>query len=81
MAAKKKSFEESLQRLEEIVELMENGETGLEQSVKLYKEGVDISVFCAQKLKDVEQEVSLLQRTAAGAFEKRSFGMEDEDEL
>lgn len=78
MAAKKKNFEDSLQRLEEIVELMENGDADLEQSVKLYKEGVDISVFCAGKLKEVEQEISVLQKTASGVFEKKPFEpMED----
>ncbi len=73
MAAKKKTFEASLKRLEEIVELMEQGEVDLEQSVKLYKEGVDISVFCASKLTEAEQEISILQKTAAGAFVKQPF--------
>jgi exodeoxyribonuclease VII small subunit len=73
MAAKKKNFEDSLQRLEEIVELMENGDVDLDSSVKLYKEGVDLSLFCAGKLKEAEQEISILQKTAAGAFVKKPF--------
>lgn len=73
MAARKKSFEDNLRRLEEIVDLMENGNIGLEESVKLYKEGVNISVSCAQKLKDVQQQVSILQKTASGLFEKQPF--------
>ncbi len=73
MAAKKKSFEDNLKRLEEIVDLMENGNVGLEESLKLYKEGVDISVLCAQKLQDVQQQVSTLQKTASGLFEKQPF--------
>ena len=32
---------------------MENEETGLEESVKLYKEGVELSAFCAEKLSKV----------------------------
>ena len=73
MAAKKKTFEENLKRLEEIVDLMENGNVGLDESLKLYKEGVNISVLCAQKLKDVEQQVSVLQKTASGLFDKEPF--------
>ncbi len=69
----KKTFEGSLERLEEIVELMEQGQVDLEQSVKLYKEGVDLSLFCASKLKEAEQEISVLQKTAEGVFEKRPF--------
>ncbi len=78
MAAKKKNFEDSLRRLEEIAELMENNDIDLEQSVKLYKEGVDISVFCAGKLKEAEQEISILQKTAAGVFEKQPFKQMEE---
>lgn len=82
MAAKKKNFEDSLRRLEEIVNLMEQGEVDLEQSVKLYKEGVDISVFCADKLTEAQQQITLLQKTASGAFEKRPFEQgEDNNEL
>ncbi len=78
MAAKKKTFEESLKRLEEIVELMEQGEVDLESSVKLYKEGVDLSVQCAGKLKEAQQQVSQLQKTAAGAFAKKPFDSVEE---
>lgn len=71
--AKKKTFEEALNRLEEIVNEMENSETGLEQSVKLYKEGVELSVQCSEKLNAIEQEVSVLQKNAEGVFVKKPF--------
>lgn len=71
--AKKKTFEEALARLEEIVALMENNETGLEESVKLYKEGVELSVLCAGKLENIEQQVTLLQQSAEGVFTQKSF--------
>jgi exodeoxyribonuclease VII small subunit len=71
--AKRKTYEEALSRLEEIAQLMEDGTIGLEQSVKLYKEGVELSLFCSKKLNEAEQEVSLLQKTAEGDFESTPF--------
>ncbi len=78
MAVKKKNFEESLKRLEEIAEAMENESTGLEESVKLYKEGVELSVYCAEKLNKAEQQVSQLKINADGTFSKRAFDLEGE---
>ena len=74
MAVKKQSFEEALARLEQIAEAMESDETGLEESVKLYKEGVKLSAFCAVKLNKAQQEVKELQQTADGVFKTVDFG-------
>ena len=73
MAAKKRGFEEALARLEEIAETMEKEETGLEESVKLYKEGVELSAFCAEKLTKAQQEVTELKKTADGIFKTEPF--------
>lgn len=78
MAAKKKNFEEALKRLEEIAEAMENEGTGLEDSVKLYKEGVELSVYCAEKLNKAEQQVYELKVNADGTFSKKTFDLEEE---
>lgn len=76
--ARKKTFEEALARLEEIADLMENGETGLENSVKLYKEGVELSVYCSEILNKAEQQVMELKESADGVFSKRNFNMGEE---
>lgn len=78
MAAKKKNFEESLRRLEEIVNIMENSDADLDSTVKLYKEGVDLSLFCADKLKTAEQEISVLRKKAEGVFEKQPFDVKED---
>ena len=69
----KKSFEDNLQRLEEIAELMESEETTLEGSLKLYKEGIDLCIKLGEKLEDISQQVSLLKKSAEGVFEKKPF--------
>ncbi len=53
-------FEKKLGRLEEIVNKMEKGDLALEESLKLFEEGVKLSRECHQKLNDAESKVKLL---------------------
>lgn len=53
-------FEKKLSRLEEIVQKMEKGEVSLEDSLKLFEEGVKLSRECHQKLTDAELKVKKL---------------------
>jgi exodeoxyribonuclease VII small subunit len=53
-------FEKKLARLEEIVNHMEKGDLALEDSLKLFEEGVKLSRECHQKLNDAESKVKLL---------------------
>jgi exodeoxyribonuclease VII small subunit len=53
-------FEKRLNRLEEIVEKMETGELALEDSLKLFEEGVKLSRECNTQLTEAEQKVKLL---------------------
>ena len=54
---KENSFEKNLQKLELIVEKLESGEIGLEESVKLYEAGMKIKKICDNKLKDIEMQI------------------------
>ena len=54
---KENSFEKNLQKLELIVEKLESGEIGLEESVQLYQEGMKIKKICDNKLKDIEMQI------------------------
>lgn len=60
MEVKKPSFEEALGRLEEIVGLLERGECGLDQSLKLFEEGAGLAGRCKDLLDRAEQKVNLL---------------------
>lgn len=66
MAEKKKTFEENLARLEEIVNALEDEGITLEKSVKLYEEGVKIASKCTLELENVERKIKILQRTGDG---------------
>lgn len=60
--AKEKSFpfEESLARLEALVDKMENGDLSLEDSLKTFEEGIKLTRECQQALKDAELRVKML---------------------
>jgi exodeoxyribonuclease VII small subunit len=82
MAAKKTKedlgFEQSLERLEIIVEKLESGELALDESLKLFKEGVELSKYCSSKLSTVQQEVKKVVVDNKGAFTLESFTGEEE---
>ncbi len=60
---KKENFEESLKRLEEITEKLEKGELSLDESLKIFEEGIKLSRFCQKKLTEAEQKVEILKST------------------
>ena len=55
-------FEECLQQLEKIVEQLERGDLPLEQSLKLFEEGVRLSNSCKQELEAAEGKVEILMK-------------------
>lgn len=55
------TFEEQLHRLEEIVEILDDGEAALDEMLSLYEEGMQRSQFCRDYLEKAEQKVTLIQ--------------------
>lgn len=55
---KKLSFEEAMNQLEEIVDRLEEGEVPLEEAIAIYKEGMELSKLCHDKLKSVEEQLA-----------------------
>lgn len=61
MPAKKKlDFEQAMQRLEDIVSVLERGESTLEDSMKLFEEGAKLSADCYRALEQAEQKITEL---------------------
>jgi len=59
-SAKTPDFEKAMQELEHLVETMENGDLSLDESLKLFEQGVKLTRQCQQSLQDAEQKVSIL---------------------
>jgi exodeoxyribonuclease VII small subunit len=64
------SFEESLKRLEEIVETLETGNAPLEESIKLYEEGMTLAKSCMTRLNEAKLKLKKIQKNAGGALEE-----------
>ena len=58
MNQQNKSFEESMQRLEQIVRTMERGEVPLEESLKLFQEGTELVRSCGKLLDEAQMQVN-----------------------
>lgn len=51
------SFEEAMEELEKIVDKLEEGDVPLEEAINTYKKGMELSKFCHDKLKNVEEQL------------------------
>jgi exodeoxyribonuclease VII small subunit len=60
------TFEQALEALETLVERLEKGELTLEESLKLYEEGVRLSRLCHGKLEEAEGKIEMLLKDARG---------------
>lgn len=69
----KKTFEQAMQELEEIVRELEAGELPLETAMKKFEDGIKLSNFCSMKLEETERKISALTRTADGALSDQPF--------
>ena len=58
----KKTFESALNKLEQITTELEEGELGLEKSLKKFDEGVQLVRFCSEQLEEARGQVELLQK-------------------
>ncbi len=59
------TFDAAMKRLEEIVSLLESGQAPLEESMKLYEEGVRLTSVCTKKLEQAEQKLTTLDEVLA----------------
>ena len=59
-------FEDAMKKLEGIVEKMEKGDLPLNESLKLFEEGVKLTRFCSRELHKAERKVELLTKSADG---------------
>lgn len=66
MAEKKQTFETALQELEKIVRKLEDGDLSLEESLKLFEDGVKLSRECQERLNQAERRIEVLLKDENG---------------
>jgi exodeoxyribonuclease VII small subunit len=72
------SFEQAMEKLEQIVTRLENGDVPLEQAIELFQEGMQLSHLCGQKLEVVERKIEVLMEEN-GSLVKKPFQSVQED--
>lgn len=66
-------FEEALKKLEKIVEDLENGDLSLDEALKKYQEGIELSRLCSQRLESAKKKIDILVKNKKGDFELKPF--------
>ena len=73
MSQKNQTFEEKIERLEQIVRAMERGDVALEESLKLFQEGTELVRSCRKLLDEAELRVSEINTAADGSLVEEDF--------
>ncbi len=66
----RESFETALSRLETIVGSLEKGDLSLEDSLKLYEEGISRARFCQERLEEAEAKIEVLSQDARRVLDR-----------
>lgn len=67
------TFESASARLEEIVKILERGNSSLDESLKLYEEGVLLVRFCNDSLDNAEKKIKMLVADSNGEMIEKDF--------
>ncbi len=62
-------FEEALKKLEKIVEDLEKGDLSLDEALRKYQEGIELSRQCCQRLENAKKKIDVLVKNKKGEFE------------
>lgn len=71
-------FEEALKRLEQIVHQLEEGSLGLDDSLKIFEEGIKLTHLCNKKLTKSEKKIQVLMKSEGGEKSLQPFEVEAE---
>lgn len=74
----KKTLEQSMDELNEIVTQLENGDTSLEESLSLFEQGIKLVKSCQSILDNAEKKVSVLLADENGEIKKQNFLSDEE---
>ena len=77
MKSEKMTYEEALAKLNDTVNKLNSGKVSLDESIKLYQEGISLAAFCDKKLKEVEQKIMLVNKE--NGFTEEIFDGGDEN--
>ena len=74
----KKTFEQAIKQLEQIVQDLESGDMPLEKAIKTFEDGIQLSKFCSEKLDETEKRITILLKDQNGQVVDKPFMPETE---
>lgn len=77
--AKKQTFEQAMEKLEQIVRDLESGDPSLDGAIKNFEEGIKLSKFCSEKLDEMEKRISVLLKNDAGEIVENQLDLDSEE--
>ncbi|HEX9163359.1 MAG TPA: exodeoxyribonuclease VII small subunit [Thermoanaerobaculia bacterium] len=84
MAVRRNDFEKAFKELETIVQRLETEELPLDESLRLFEQGINLSRFCHQRLEEVEKRIELILADAKGQPQIEPFepvaDLDDDDD-
>lgn len=66
-------FEEAIKKLEKIVEDLEGGGLSLDEALRKYQDGLEISRICSQRLDNAKKKIDVMVKNKKGEFELKPF--------
>ncbi|UCH19459.1 MAG: exodeoxyribonuclease VII small subunit [Deltaproteobacteria bacterium] len=69
----KKTFEQAMKQLEQIIQELESGDLPLEKAISKFEEGIQLSKFCSKKLDETEKRITVLTQDQAGDIIEKPF--------
>ena len=72
----KTTFEQSMKKLEQIVQELESGDLLLEEAMQKFEEGINLSKLCSEKLDETEKKITLLLQDQKGNVSEKPFESE-----
>jgi exodeoxyribonuclease VII small subunit len=72
----KTTFEQSMKKLEQIVQKLESGDFPLEEAMQKFEEGINLSKLCSEKLDETEKKITLLLQDQKGNVSEKPFESE-----
>jgi len=76
----KLDFEAAIELLEKTVDQLESGELSLEESIKAFEKGIELSKLCRKKLEKAEERVKKLLEKSDGSVDLRLFESDGEED-
>ncbi|HOV26550.1 MAG TPA: exodeoxyribonuclease VII small subunit [Pseudobacteroides sp.] len=72
----RKSYEEAIIELEDIVKKLERGELSLEESLEAFQTGIELTKYCNTKLDEMEKKITILLENEKGEITEEDFSVE-----